>query len=189
MPNNLRALRRLLSGGLLCLALAGVAHAQTRDLTTQGVMLDRIAAVVNDGVVLASEVNNEMALVTEKARDQKLELPAENVLRRQVLDRLIMQQIEMQRADHAGIKVSDEQLNDALQEIAQRNGMKLAQLPDALAAQGIDYASYRDSMRRQLTLTLLRQRDVLEHISVTPREIDEYLARQAEHPSGTMEYN
>jgi peptidyl-prolyl cis-trans isomerase SurA len=189
MAQHLRALRRLLPAGFLCLAFAGIAHAQTRDLATQGVLLDRIAAVVNDGVVLASEVDNEMALVTDRLKAQKLQLPPENVLRRQVLDRLIMQQIEMQRADHAGVKISDQQLNDALQEVAQRNGMKLEQLPDALAAQGIDYASYRDSMRRELTLTLLRQRDVLQHISVTPREIDRYLEREAKHPSGTTEYN
>lgn len=192
MTRKFNAAGRLLAASLLAIAglgLTGIVHAQTRDLATQGALLDRIAAVVNDGVVLESEVDGELALVTEKLRQQKLELPPENVLRRQVLDRLIMQQIEMQRAAHAGIKVSDEQLNDALQEIAQRNGMKLAQLPDALAAQGIDYAAYRDTMRKEIALQLLRQRDVLDRISVTSREIDRYLAREAAHPSGTTEYN
>jgi len=192
MIRTFNAARRLTAAALLSiagLALAGIAHAQTRDLATQGVLLDGIAAVVNDGVVLDSEVDGQMALVSDKLRQQKLELPPDNVLRRQVLDQLIMQQIEVQRAARAGIKVSDEQLNDALQEIAQRNGMKLAQLPNALAAPGLDYAAYRDTMRKEIALQLLRQRDVLDRISVTSREIDRYLERQSAHPSGTSEYN
>jgi peptidyl-prolyl cis-trans isomerase SurA len=176
---------------LLVFSLTAIrpAHAQTRDLATRGEPLDRIAAIVNDGVVLVSEVNDELALVSERLRDQKLELPPENVLRQQVLERLIVEEIEMQRAQRDGIKMSDEALNGALQEIAQRNGMTLSQLPDALARQGIDYTSYRDAIRRQLTLTLLRQRDVLQHTIVTPREISQYLAREAKHPSDTTEYN
>ncbi|MGH8220153.1 MAG: peptidylprolyl isomerase [Steroidobacteraceae bacterium] len=192
MVRPLHATGRLAAAALIAIlgiGLAAIAQAQTRDLATQGVLLDRIAAVVNDGVILESEVDGEMALVSEKLRQQKLELPPDNVLRRQVLDRLILQQIETQQAAHAGIKVSDEQLSDALQEVAQRNGMKLAQLPDALAAQGIDYAAYRDSLRKELALNLLRQRDVLDRITVTSREIDRYLEREAKHPSGTTEYN
>ena len=95
----------------------------------------------------------------------------------------------MQRADRAGLKISDETLNNAMTEVAQRNGISLQQLPQALAGQGIDYASYRDSMRRELTLRLLQQRDVVQRITVTPREIDLYLERQAHHPSANGEYN
>ena len=74
-------------------------------------------------------------------------------------------------------------------EVAQRNGISLQQLPQALQTQGIDYASYRDSMRRELTLRLLQQRDVVQRISITPREIDTYLDRQTRHPSANAEYN
>jgi len=181
--------RATLSGMLCLLFFAPAVHAQTRDLATKGLLLDSIAAVVNDGVVLVSELNDEEVLITDRLKQQKLELPPENILRDQVLERLVMQEIEMQRATHAGIKIPDEALNNALQEVAQRNGMTLTQLPDALASQGVDYASYRDEMRKELTLTLLRQRDVLQHIQVTPREIDQYLARQAKHPSDSFEYN
>ncbi|HUN24856.1 MAG TPA: peptidylprolyl isomerase [Steroidobacteraceae bacterium] len=190
MENWTRATLRSLAGVLVSIvATGGVAHAQTRDLTNSGVELDRIAAVVNDGVVLTSEVDDELALVMERLSSQKLELPPENVLRKQVLDELIIQQIEMQQADHAGIKIPDEALNNALQEVAQRNGLTLSQLPDALAKQGIDYGAYRDAMRKELTMTLLRQRDVLEHISVTSREIDRYLEHEAKHPSDSSEFN
>ncbi len=171
------------------LVVQGVAHAQTRELTTRGVLLDRIAAVVNDGVVLLSELEDQVEMISERLRAQNLELPPQSVLRQQVLERLILQEIQLQRAERAGLRVSDETLNSALQDVAQRNGLTLSQLPQALAAQGIDYATYREEMRKELTLTLLRQRDVLQRISVTPREIDQFLERQAKAPPATVEYN
>jgi peptidyl-prolyl cis-trans isomerase SurA len=174
---------------ILVLQGQGVARAQTRELTTKGVMLDRVVAVVNDGVVLDSELNEQVAAVTERLRAQKLELPAENVLRQQVLERLVLQEIQSQRAARAGLKVPDDALNNALTEVAQRNNIPLSQLPEALAQQGIDYPSYREEMRKELTLGLLRQRDVLQRISVTPREIDQFLAKQASAPSEQNEYN
>ena len=166
-----------------------VAQAQTRELDTKGVMLDRVAAVVNDGVVLSSELDEQIAAVAERMRAQKLELPPQNVLRQQVLERLVLEQIELQRAEKAGMKIPDEALNNALQEVAQQNHIALSRLPEALAAQGIDYPSYRISIRKELTLSLLRQRDVLQRISITPREIDQYLEKQKNAPSAANEYN
>jgi peptidyl-prolyl cis-trans isomerase SurA len=169
--------------------LQGAAHAQTRELATKGVTLDRVVAVVNDGVVLSSELDEQIAAVTERMRAQKLELPPQNVLRQQVLERLVLEQIEMQRAEKAGMKIPDEALNNALQEVAQQNHIVLSKLPEALASQGIDYPSYRISIRKELTLSLLRQRDVLQHISITPREIDQYIEKQKNAPSEANEYN
>ena len=73
--------------------------AQTRELATKGELLDRVAAIVNDGVVLNSELDEQMALITERLREQKLELPPQNVLRQQVLERLVLQEIQMQHAE------------------------------------------------------------------------------------------
>src|SRR5205085_34539 len=129
------------------LALPGQASAQTRELATRGELLDRVAAIVNDGVVLSSELDAQVQVIGERLRQQE---------------------IQMQRANRAGIKVSDEQVNSALQDVARRNGLTLSQLPDALAQQGEDYAAYREDLRREITLSLLRQRDVLQRISVTP---------------------
>jgi peptidyl-prolyl cis-trans isomerase SurA len=179
----------LLAGAAGQLALDGAAHAQTRELATKGVLLDRVAAVVNDGVVLNSELDDQVNAVSERLRTQKLELPPQNVLRQQVLERLILQEIQAQRANRAGLKVPDETLNNALQEVAQRNNIPLSQLPEALAQQGIDYSSYREEMRKELTLGLLRQRDVLQRISITPRELDQFLAKQANTPSESNQYN
>ena len=164
---------------LLLVLLSAEAFAQSRELATSGVLLDRVAAVVNDGVVLKSEVDEQVQMVTERLQQQRTELPAANVLRQQILERLVVQEIQLQRADRGGVKVSDEMLNNSLRDVAERNKMTLDQLPRALESQGINYSAYRESMRKEMTISLLRRRDVLEKINVTPREIDQYLAKQS----------
>ena len=169
---------------LVCFILAAqllwapVTLAQTRDISVHGELLDRIAAVVNDGLVLKSELDAQMDAVTKRLIEQKVELPSQSILKQQVLDRLVLQEIETQQAKRVGLTVSDEQLNSALQEIAARNKIPFDQLPTALAAQGVDYKVYRESMRKELTLSGLRQRDVIARINVTPHEMEQYLARQ-----------
>lgn len=182
-------MRRLIVFILGALAFQGVALAQTRELSTQGTLLDRIAAVVNDGVVLESEVDSQMKQVEARLQAQNMALPPQSVLRKQVLDRLVTQRIELEQAKHDGIAISDDQLNAALAEVAKRNNIPFADLPTVLSQQGIDYASYRNEMRQQLTIGLLRQRDVLQRIVVTPREIDQFLAKQTKQPSSNEEYN
>lgn len=177
-----------------CCALALVvvgatAHAQTRELSARGQLLDRIAAVVNDGVVLSSQLERETDEVTERLRQQKTELPPRTVLRKQVLERLVLQEIQLQRADKIGIQVSDEMLNGALNDVAQRNGISFSDLPQTLEQQGIDYRDYRDEIRRTLMLQLLRQRDVLQRINVSPRELEQFMARQQNAPDQNSEYN
>ena len=144
-------LSRFLAFGLAVLVSVTPALAQ-RSLSDRGVMLDRVAAVVNEGVVLASELEEQVQIIAGRLQAQGLEMPPPAVLRQQVLDRLILQEIQMQRAQRAGIRIGDESLNQALADVAQRNGIALAQLPAALTEQGIDYASYRESVRREMTL-------------------------------------
>jgi peptidyl-prolyl cis-trans isomerase SurA len=170
------------------LVLLSASQAQTRDIGVHGELLDRIAAVVNDGLVLKSELDAQLDSVTKRLVDQKVELPSQSVLRQQVLDRLIVQEIEMQRAKHVGLSITDEQLNSALQEIAGRNKIPFDQLPTALQAQGIDYKQYRESMRKEITLSQLRQRDVIAHINVTPHEMEQYIGRQ-QNAASNDEFN
>jgi peptidyl-prolyl cis-trans isomerase SurA len=158
--------------------LSTLSYSQTRDIGVHGEMLDRIAAIVNDGLVLKSELDAQMDAVTKRLQEQKVELPSQSVLKQQVLDRLILQEIQTQHAKRVGLTVSDEQLNGALQEIAGRNKIPFDQLPTALAAQGVDYKQYREAMRKELTLSTLRQRDVIAHINVTPHELEQFLTRQ-----------
>ena len=178
-------MRNPLFCALLLLSIAFQAGAQTRDLATGGVLLDRVAAVVNEGVVLQSELEEQVTMITRRLEKQQTQLPPANVLRQQILERLVIQEVQLQRAERAGIKVPDDMLNESLKDVAARNQITLDQLPRALEAQGINYAAYRDSIRKEMTIQMLRQRDVLARIIVTPREIDHYLEKQQESGENT----
>lgn len=168
--------------------LLSPSYAQTRDIGVHGELLDRIAAIVNDGLVLKSELDVQISSVQKRLQEQKVELPSQSVLQQQVLDRLVLQEIQLQRAKHVGLTITDEQLNGALQEIAARNKIPFDQLPTALQAQGVDYKQYRESMRKELTLSTLRQRDVIAHINVSPHELEQYIARQ-QNAASNDEFN
>ncbi len=171
-------------------AVLGLAQAMpTAAVAAEGELLDRVAAIVNEGIVAESELTEQMLMITERLREQNTPLPEPEVLRRQVLERLVLQEIQLQRAERIGLKVSDEQLNAALLDIAQRNNISLSQLPAALTQQGIDYAAYRDNIRKEITLNGLRQRDVISRINVTPRELEQFLERLKKLPSEGAEYN
>jgi peptidyl-prolyl cis-trans isomerase SurA len=177
---------------VLTLALAtasAVSFAQTRDLSSSGVLLDRIAAVVNDGVVLSSQLDEQTEEIVARLREQKTELPPRNVLRRQILERLVVEEIQNQRAEKLGIQVSDEMLNSALDDVARRNNINFADLPRMLQDQGMEYRSYRDEVRKQMRLQLLRQRDVIGRINISPRELDQAMTRQRSAPDQNSEYN
>src|SRR5438105_8587953 len=157
------------------LALPGQASAQTRELATRGELLDRVAAIVNDGVVLSSELDAQVQVIGERLRQQKLELPAQNVLRQQVLERLVLQEIQMQRANRAGIKVSDEQVNSALQDVARRNSLTLSQLPDALAQRRVRSEEHTSELqsRVELVCRLLLEKKKNARIVSNRRDVDE----------------
>ncbi len=175
---------------LLCaITLSGVADAQTRELSSSGVSLDRVVAIVNDGIVLQSQLDDQIALITDRLRGQGTQMPPRDVIRQQVLERLVLQEIQMQRAARLGVQVPDELLNESLRDVAKRNNIPFEQMPLALAQQGIDYATYRDEMRREITLSLLRQRDVYPRIYVSPRELEQALERQAGQANVNTEYD
>jgi peptidyl-prolyl cis-trans isomerase SurA len=182
---------RLLALCLLGAALgaAPVASLRAADMSHQGQLLDRIVAVVNDGVVLQSDLDAMMAQITGRLRAQNVALPSESVLRSQVLDQLVTEEIESQRADRAGIKVSDEQVNSALAEIAKQQNVSFEDLPARLAQDGIDYAYYREQLRREIAREILQGQEVIQRIVVTPRELDQYIANQQNTVSGLYEYN
>ncbi len=180
---------RVLISLLAALTLSGPVLAQTRDLSTSGASLDRVVAIVGDGVVLQSQVDDQLNLIMGRLRDQKAQLPPADVVHQQVLERLVLQEIQLQRANRLGVRVSDEMLNEALRDVAKRNGLAFEQMPDALASQGVDYASYRDDMRREISISLLRQRDVYPRIYVSPRELDQALARQSTQVDENAEFD
>ena len=180
---------RILTGFLCTFLLAGVALAQTRDMSSSGVALDRVIAVVNEGVVLQSQLDQQTAMITERLRGQNTQLPPPDVVRQQVLERLILQEIQVQRATRLGVQVPDEMLNEALRDVAKRNNINFEDMPRALEAQGMDYASYREEMRREIMLSMLRQRDVYPRIYVSPRELDQALERSTGQADTNTEYD
>jgi len=208
LPRPLPAPRRLaallLAPLLLCFALqalAADAPATTTPATTtpatpaprakasRGDLMDRVVAVVNDGVVLQSELDAEVRAVSERLRAQGVQLPEPRVLRDQVLDRLVLEAIQEERADRAGVSVSDEQVNAAMQDIAKRNGVPFDQLPAKLAAEGIVYADYRANLRKEIQRQVLRARDVVQRINISPRELDQYIERQKNSGNSRNEFN
>jgi peptidyl-prolyl cis-trans isomerase SurA len=140
-------------------------------------LLDRVAAIVNEDVVLESELEQRLELVTEQinARGEDTRLPPENVLKQQVLDRLILESIQTQIAQQQGIRVSDRQLNDALERIAQQNNMTLGQFREALIAEGQDYNAAREQIRREILLSQVQQSNVNRRISVSDQEVQNFL--------------
>ena len=143
------------------------------ELSTTGLFVDGVAAIVNEGVVLKSELNRQTDLIILRATEASMTLPPADVLQEQVLERLIVEEIQMQRAQRVGIQISDQQLNAAIAEIAQQANVKLDDMPAILAEQGIEYGEYRRDMRRQMILEQLRRIDVVQRISVSPREIQQ----------------
>ena len=170
-------------------AAPGPAAGPAAPAAPRGVSLNRVVAVVNDGIVLQSALDQQVQLVTERLQQAGQQMPPRDILRQQVLERLVLQEIQMQRADSAGIKVSDEQLNQALTDVASRNNVKFSDLPAALEAQGLDYRIYREEIRRELILGQLRQRDVYSRIYVSPREVDQCVAKALAAPEDRLEYD
>ena len=128
----------LIHKGLLlaCALFAGAAPlAWGAEIGTSGVLIDRVAAVVNDGIVLVSDLDQQQQLISDRLQQAGQQLPPNKILRQQVLERLVMQEIQMQRAERLGIKISDEAVNQALTEVAARNGIQFSDLPAALEAQ------------------------------------------------------
>jgi peptidyl-prolyl cis-trans isomerase SurA len=186
----------LILWGLLPAALAwGALPAGAADTpaarahASRGTTLERVVAVVNDGVVLQSELDAQVSEVTQRLRAQNVALPPDKVIRDQVLERLVLEEVQAQHAEHAGIVVSDEQVNAALQDIAVRNKVSFDQLPEKLASEGLVYADYRKNLRREIQRQMLRGRDVVQRINISPRELDQYIERQKGTASANSEYN
>ena len=170
---------------------------QTRELGSTGNLLDGIAAVVDEGIVLESELAQSVAILVGNLRAQQQQAPPEErrplppigVIERQVLDRLVLREIQLQRAKRVGIVISDDQLNRVLANLANNLGITLDELPEALAAENLDYLMYRESAREDLMISQLEQRDVMQRISVTPRELDQCLQRLEANQSNQFDYN
>ncbi len=142
------------------------------ELSTTGEFIDGVAAIVDDGVVLKSQLKDRIALILERAQEQDMDLPPAAELRDQILERLILIEIQLQRADRMGVFVSDQMLNQSIGQIAAQNGVAFEDMPAILEAEGVNYAKFRREMREEITLEQLRRADVGRRIAVSTREIE-----------------
>ncbi|QAU24082.1 peptidylprolyl isomerase [Dyella sp. M7H15-1] len=137
--------------------------------------IDRIVAVVEDNVILQSELNDAVATIQQQYASQPGQLPPIDVLRRQVLDRLILMKLQLQRADDQGVRVSDSEVDQAVQNVAAQNKMTPDQLHAAVEQNGLSYAAFRQQLHDQLVVQKLHQNVVHDSVSVTNSEIDNLL--------------
>jgi peptidyl-prolyl cis-trans isomerase SurA len=170
---------RLLIAGLLALStVATPVLAQTLQ------PLDRIAAVVNEDVVLQSELDRAVQNVLAQYANQPGQLPPRAVLERQVLERLVLVKLQVARAAETGVRVSDADLNNAVNAVAQQNGTTPDGLRQRLEADGMSYPEFRNSLRDEITIQRLKQGFAQSRINVSEGEVDAALAAQA--ASGTQ---
>ena len=169
---------------ILALAFAAAAFAPDRAVHAQampGEPLDRIVAVVDEDVVLQSELDRQVNRVVSQYASSPQQLPPRDVLEHQVLERLILQKLQITRADTSGVKVSDADVDQALAGLAAQNKMDVSQLRGAIQAQGMDYEQFRRSVRDELVVQRLRQRVVQSRVQVSDAEIDTLLKNGALH--------
>ena len=146
------------------------------ELSETGEFLDGIAAIVNEGVVLKSQFDEQLKTITERAQQQGMQLPPAAVLEEQILERLILNEIQLQRAERIGLSVSDAMLNDSIRRIAEQNGGRFEDMPALLAKDGVNYADFRRSLRDEITVEQLRRIEVAQSIVVSDREIEQCIA-------------
>ncbi|MET1077185.1 MAG: peptidylprolyl isomerase [Pseudomonas sp.] len=159
-------LRPLLLGTLF---LATSAHAEVKPL-------DRVVAIVDNDVVMQSQLDTRLREVQQTLSKRGAALPPEHVLQQQVLERLVIENIQLQTGERSGIRITDEELNQAIGTIAQRNGMSSEQFRAALAQDGLSYEDAREQVRREMVINRVRQRRVAERIQVTDQEVKNFLA-------------
>jgi peptidyl-prolyl cis-trans isomerase SurA len=141
--------------------------------------IDRIVAVVNDGVILQSEMNRAMQNSLQQLSERGIAPPPEDILRNQVLERLILTRVQTQRAQEGGIRVDDRELNEVLTNLAAQNGMNLAQFAEAIRKEGMDYLAIREQIRDEILINRLRSREIESRILVTDQDINLFLANQS----------
>lgn len=141
--------------------------------------VDGIVAIVDEDVILRSELDRAVANIRTQFADRADQLPPPAVLERQVLERLIMMRLQLQRAESAGVRISDLELEQAISRIAQQNNLSLDQLRAQLANEGSTYDEFRQQLREEMTAQRLRQSIIQSRVSVSDTEVEIALASES----------
>lgn len=163
-------LRRLLSGLLapLLLGFAVAASAQVQEL-------DRVVAIVDEDVITATQLVERIQFIERQFEANDMELPPRDTLMSQLLERLVLDSLQLQMGERAGIRISDEELTGAVQGIAQQNGMDMAAFRQALAQDGMTYREFRDQIRREMIIARVQQNRVNDRIYISPQDLQNFL--------------
>lgn len=171
----------LLTTAALNAAATDIPQAQPKTLET-------IVAVVNDDVITRTELDDRMHAVKDQLKNQSSPLPPDSVLEKQVLDRMILANLQLQLADHNGIRVDDETLNRTIDRIAEDNKLSLPEFRTLLEKEGYDFAAFREDIRHEIIINRLQQREINDKVMVTEQEIDKFLAAQRAQGNAGTEY-
>lgn len=172
----MKTLSHSVLAGLLALSFVLAPASAVAQATTP---VDSIVAVVDEDVILRSELDRAVSNILAQYADQPGQLPPRNVLERQVLDRLVLMRLQLVRAQETGIRIADGELSQAIQSVAARNRMTQEQLQQRLAADGLGYEEFRNSLREEMLIERLRQRFIQSRVQVSETEIDQLLAVRA----------
>lgn len=174
---------------LLLAVLGGLPWAATlaQGRAVRAIEADRIVAVVNDEAITLNELRSQMARVERQLRQQGTQMPPRDVLERHILERMIVDRVQLQLARETGLRIEDSQLDQALARIAESNRMDLAQLRNSLAQDGIAWVKFREDIRAEMTIVRLREREVDSRIVVSDGEIDNFL--ESAGAMGNEEYS
>jgi len=167
--------------------LAGLFLAAPSWAASEPIEVDRIVAVVGDEVITLRELQTRQASAVSQLKKQGTPLPPEDVIQRQMLERLIMDRIQLQMAKESGMKIDDIQLDQAIGRIAANNKMTLQQFRAALEKDGIAFAKFREEIREEMAIARLREREVDSRLVISDGEVDNFLAQQ-ETATGVEEY-
>jgi peptidyl-prolyl cis-trans isomerase SurA len=171
-----------------CLCAATLATAQSLADRQPQEELDRVVAIVNDDVIVLSELRERVQSARKQLGQAGTEPPPEHVLQKQVLERLIIERLQLEIAQRTGIRVTDEALNRAVSDIARRNGFSVEQFRDVLERDGFDFGQFREQIKNQILMSQVQQRQVRNRIQVTYREIDNFLATRKKQGKVDNEY-
>ncbi len=151
--------------------------------------IDRIVAVVEDDVILEAELEREVAAIRARMAESKAQLPPETILRKQVLEKMIIDTLQRQLAAKAGVTVSEEMLNSSAADIAQRNNMSLEQFRSELEANGLSYKAFLDNMRNEIIINQLRAKEIGGRIKVSDSEVEHYIETQEKAGDEATQYH
>lgn len=150
---------------------------------------DRIVAVVNKNVITQNELNDRIKTVTRNLQSQNVPLPPADVLRQQVLERLVNEAVQMQLAQDTGIRIDDNQLDRSMERISQQNNMTPTQFRATLEKDGMDYRKFREDIRTEIAMSRLREREVDSRVVVSDAEVDNLLSQQKAKSQSELEFN